>query len=41
MKMDLSVMRQDKWQNREVYVGGAKQGDLRSKWVKMLAVKIK
>jgi hypothetical protein len=30
MKMDLSVMREDKWQNRDVYVVGAKQGDLRS-----------
>lgn len=30
MKMDLSSLREDKWQGREVYVVGAKQGDLRS-----------
>lgn len=30
MKMDLTSMHEDKWQDREVYVVGAKQGDLRS-----------
>lgn len=30
MKMDLSMMREDVWQNREVYVVGAKAGDLRA-----------
>jgi outer membrane lipoprotein-sorting protein len=30
MKMDLSVMHEDTWQGRAVYVVGAKQGDLRS-----------
>ena len=30
MKMDLSVLREDVWQGRSVYVVGAKQGDLRS-----------
>lgn len=30
MKMDLSVLREDDWQGRKVYVVGAKQGDLRS-----------
>jgi hypothetical protein len=30
MKVDTSVLREDKWQNRDVYVVGAKQGDLRS-----------
>ena len=30
MKIDTSVLREDKWQNREVYVVGAKTGDLRS-----------
>lgn len=30
LKMDLSSMHEDTWQGREVYVVGAKQGDLRS-----------
>jgi hypothetical protein len=30
LKIDASVVREDKWQNRDVYVVGAKQGDLRS-----------
>jgi len=30
MKMDLSVLREDVWQDRDVYVVGAKQGDSRS-----------
>lgn len=30
LKMDLSVLREDVWQNRAVYVVGAKQGDLKS-----------
>jgi outer membrane lipoprotein-sorting protein len=30
MKVDLSLIREDIWQNRDVYVVGAKQGDLRS-----------
>ena len=30
MKMDLSAMHEETWQGREVYVVGAKQGDLRS-----------
>lgn len=30
MKMDLSVLREDVWQGRDVYVVGAKQGDSRS-----------
>ena len=30
MKVDTSVLREDSWQNRDVYVVGAKQGDLRS-----------
>jgi outer membrane lipoprotein-sorting protein len=30
MKMDLTSMHEDAWQGREVYVVGAKQGDLRS-----------
>jgi outer membrane lipoprotein-sorting protein len=30
MKMDLSVLREDVWQDRDVYVVGAKRGDSRS-----------
>lgn len=30
MKIDLSVLREDKWQERDVYVVGARSGDLRS-----------
>ena len=30
MKIDLSVLREDMWQNREAYVVGAKAGDVRS-----------
>lgn len=30
MKVDPAVLREDRWQNRDVYVVGAKQGDLRS-----------
>jgi hypothetical protein len=30
LKIDLSVLHEDKWQNRDVYVVGAKAGDLRS-----------
>ncbi len=30
MKVDLSVLREDTWQNRPVYVVGARSGDLRS-----------
>lgn len=30
MKIDLSVLREDVWQGKSVYVVGAKQGDLRS-----------
>jgi hypothetical protein len=30
MKIDLSLLREDKWQNRAVYVVGARAGDLRS-----------
>ncbi len=30
LKFDLSIMREDTWQNRPVYVVGAKQGDLHS-----------
>lgn len=30
MKVDTSVLREDTWQNRDVYVVGAKQDDLRS-----------
>ncbi len=30
MKVDASVLREDKWQNRDVYVVGARAGDLRS-----------
>ena len=30
LKMDLSVLREDTWQNRAVYVVGAKAGDLKS-----------
>lgn len=30
LKMDLSLLREDKWQGRDVYVVGAKAGDLRS-----------
>ena len=30
LKFDLSMLREDKWQGRSVYVVGAKQGDLRS-----------
>lgn len=30
MKIDSSVMHQDRWQDRDVYIVGAKQGDVRS-----------
>lgn len=30
LKMDMTILRQDKWQGRDVYVVGAKAGDLRS-----------
>jgi outer membrane lipoprotein-sorting protein len=30
LKFDLSILREDTWQNRRVYVVGAKQGDLHS-----------
>lgn len=30
LKMDLSILREDIWQGRKVYVVGAKQGDLKS-----------
>lgn len=30
LKIDLTVLHEDKWQNRDVYVVGAKSGDLRS-----------
>jgi outer membrane lipoprotein-sorting protein len=35
LKFDLSVMHEDTWQNRPVYVVGAKQGDLKSQqfWI--------
>jgi outer membrane lipoprotein-sorting protein len=35
LKFDLSILRKDKWQGRDVYVVGAKEGDLKSRqfWI--------